>query len=100
MRPRTGSAALPGALVDQQHAHMGRIALAAITLTAALMLSPGAASAADWTIDVGTGRTVSPSSPTIAPNDTITWNWKSGTQDDHHIVSNTVSLEVWDSGLR
>ena len=89
---------------------MRRTVICAAVLAAALLSLPAAALAADQTIFVGTTRTVcSPAgcSPTtsadvtVNPGDTVSWNWKAGTQDDHHILSDSQALDTehWDFGV-
>src|SRR3954454_2381417 len=80
---------------------MRRTVICAAVLAAALLTLPAAALAADQTIFVGTGRTVSPANVTINPGDTVSWEWRVNTQDDHHILSDNQSLgtEHWDFGV-
>src|SRR4051794_12764735 len=80
---------------------MRRTVICAAVLAAALLTLPAAALAADQTIFVGTGRTVSPADVTIAPGETVSWNWRAGTKDDHHIMSDdqSATTENWDFGV-
>jgi plastocyanin len=69
------------------------------TLLAALALSGlcAAAFAANQTVNIGPATSFSPSVVTVAPGDTVTWNWLAG---GHSTTSDaTTGPEVWNSGV-
>ena len=61
-----------------------------------LLLAPAAAQAANVEVQVGPGGTDSfqPSSVTVAPGDTVTWRWVSGS---HSVTSNPNQAESFES---
>lgn len=67
-----------------------------LAATAAIALAPAWASAVDQTVQVGPGLSFSPSTVTVAPGDTVTWQFF----ELHTTTSDTQSgPEFWDSGL-
>jgi plastocyanin len=65
-------------------------------LVAALLLSASAA-AADQTVQVGPGFVFSPSTVSVTPGETVTWEFVEG---PHSTTSETSSgAEAWDSGI-
>ena len=73
-----------------------RIPILAALAATALAALPQSASAADATVSVGNDRTLSPTTVTIAPTDSVTWTWV-GPDTDHSIVSNAGQAESFDS---
>jgi len=68
----------------------------AILAAAALVAPPATAAAADQTVQVGPGIFFSPSTVTVAPGETVTWQF----QAFHTSTSDSQSgPEVWDSGF-
>lgn len=79
---------------------MRRLWLLCAVLSATLLSPVAVAQAADVTITVGPGRTLTPSgSAQIDPDDSVTWQWAANSEE-HHIVSNAGSAEAWNSTRR
>ncbi|MBA3328164.1 MAG: PKD domain-containing protein [Solirubrobacterales bacterium] len=75
---------------------MRRLATVAALATLACAAMTAPALAANATVNVGAGRTLSPSAVTVDPGDTVTWTWV-GPDTDHVIASNPGQRETWQS---
>jgi plastocyanin len=77
---------------------MRRTVICAAVLAAAAFTAPSAALAANQTIIVGPGKTLTPPSVTIAPSETVTWQYAPNSQT-HHIMSDAQgTVNSWDFG--
>jgi len=70
----------------------------AAPIAALLLCGAASAAAADQSIDIGPSIAYTPSSVTVAPGETVTWNWKGS---PHSSTSNATSgPDSWNSGIQ